>query len=56
MEDETYLWTVTRYVPHNPVRAGTVEHPAAWAWSSYPGYSHRRRRLEWVAYDELLDS
>jgi putative transposase len=56
VEDETYLWTVTRYVHLNPFRAGTVEHPAAWAWSSYPGYAHRRRRLEWVAYDELLAS
>ena len=37
VEDETYLWTVTRDVHLNPVLAGTVEHPAAWAWSSYPG-------------------
>ena len=56
VEDETYLWTVTRYVHLNPVRGGLVEHPAAWAWSSYPGYAHRGRRLEWVAYDELLAS
>ena len=56
VEDETYLWTVTRYVHLNPVRARLVEHPAAWAWSSYPGYAHRGRRLEWVAYDELLAS
>ena len=56
VEDETYLWTVTRYVHLNPVRGGLVEHPAAWAWSSYPGYAHRGRRLEWVAYDELLTS
>ena len=41
VEDETYLWTVTRYVHLNPVRAGMVEHPADWAWSSYPGYAHR---------------
>ena len=54
MADETYLWTVTRYVHLNPVRCRLVEHPAEWAWSSYPGYAHRRRRLEWVAYDELL--
>src|SRR5262245_16865514 len=33
-----------------------VEHPAAWRWSSYPGYAHRGRRLEWVASDELLAS
>ena len=56
VEDETYLWTVTRYVHLNPVRAGIVKHPAAWAWSSYPGYARRGRRLEWVAYDELLAS
>ena len=56
VEDGTYLWPVTRYVHLNPVRAGLVEHPAAWAWSSYPGYAHRGRRLEWVAYDELLAS
>jgi REP element-mobilizing transposase RayT len=49
VEDETYLWTVTRYVHLNPVRARLVEHPAAWPWSSYPGYAHRGRRLEWVA-------
>ena len=56
VEDETYLWTVTRYVHLNPVRARLVEHPADWRWSSYPGYAHWGRRLEWVAYDELLAS
>jgi len=56
VEDETYLWTVTRYVHLNPVRRRLVEHPTAWAWSSYPGYARRGRRLEWVAYDELLAS
>jgi putative transposase len=54
VEDETYLWTVTRYVHLNPVRRRLVEHPAAWAWSSYPGYGHRGQRLDWVAYDEVL--
>jgi len=54
VEDESYLWTVTRYVHLNPVRARLVEHPAAWRSSSYPGYAHRRRRFEWVAYAELL--
>lgn len=56
VEDETYLWTVTRYVHLNPVRARMVEHPAAWPWSSYPGFARRDRRLDWVAYDELLAS
>jgi hypothetical protein len=56
VEDENDLGTVTRDVHLNPVRAGTVEHPAASTWSSDPGYAHRRRRLDWVAYDELLAS
>ena len=51
-----YLWTVTRYVHLNPVRAKVVEQPAEWRWSSYPGYARDRARLEWVAYDELLAS
>jgi putative transposase len=54
VEDETYLWTVTRYVHLNPVRARLVEHPTRWNWSSYAGYARDRRRLEWVAYDPLL--
>jgi hypothetical protein len=40
----------------NPVRARWVEYAAAWRWSSFPGYSHRGRRLEWVASDEFLAS
>ena len=56
VEDESYLWTVTRYVHLNPVRARLVDHPSAWKWSSYPGYVRDRRRLEWVAHDELLAS
>lgn len=54
IEDENYLWTVSRYVHLNPVRARLVENPVGWNWSSYPGYVRDGRRLEWVAYDELL--
>jgi hypothetical protein len=46
--EETYLWTVTRYVHKNSVRAGMVEQPAAWARSSYPGFSDRGWRLSGV--------
>jgi putative transposase len=56
VEDETYLWNVTRYVHLNPVRAGLVERPAAWRWSSYRGYARRAHRLDWVAYEELHQS
>jgi REP element-mobilizing transposase RayT len=54
IEDETYYWTVSRYVHLNPVRAGLVARPEQWQWSSYPGYRQPKRRLSWVAYDALL--
>jgi len=54
IEDETYYWTVSRYIHLNPVRAGLVQRPEQWEWSSYPGYRDARRALAWVAHDELL--
>lgn len=35
VQDDTYLLTVCRYVVLNPVRAGLVEEPGLWRWSSY---------------------
>ncbi|MDP3539309.1 MAG: transposase [Azonexus sp.] len=34
-QEETYLLTCQRYIELNPVRAGMVEHPADYRWSSY---------------------
>ncbi len=31
-----------------------MDHQADCPWSSYSGYARRDRRLEWVAYDELV--
>ena len=54
IEDESYYWTVSRYIHLNPVRAGMVTRPEQWEWSSYPGYRDARRAQSWVARDELL--
>lgn len=35
IEKEPYLQEVARYTVLNPVRAGLVDHPANWQWSSY---------------------
>jgi putative transposase len=35
VEQETYLLTLCGYIVLNPVRAGMVEHPQQWPWSSY---------------------
>ncbi|SFO06708.1 putative transposase, partial [Formivibrio citricus] len=34
-QDEGYLLACQRYIELNPVRAGMVEHPAEYRWSSY---------------------
>ena len=36
--DEPYLWTATRYVERNPVRAGLVRRAEEFAWSSAAGH------------------
>jgi len=54
IEDESYYWTVSRYIHLNPVRARLVPRPEQWEWSSYPGYRTRQRRQAWVAHDALL--
>jgi len=56
IEDEAYYWVVSRYIHLNPVRVGLVDKPAAWQWSTYPGYVRRASRLPWVAYDRLLSA
>jgi len=56
IEDESYYWTVSRYIHLNPVRAGLVARPEDWGWSSYPGYVAPRRRHAWVRYETLLDA
>jgi DNA-directed RNA polymerase specialized sigma24 family protein len=35
VDREPYLLELVRYVVLNPVRAGAVEHPGAWKWSSH---------------------
>jgi len=35
IDSENYLLTCQRYIELNPVRAGMVEHPAEYPWSSY---------------------
>jgi putative transposase len=54
IEDESYYWTVSRYIHLNPVRAGLVKLPEQWEWSSYPGYRDARRAQAWVAHEALL--
>lgn len=38
IEQEVYLLVASRYVHLNPVRAGLVQHPEEYPWSSYRSY------------------
>lgn len=42
--DEAHFLTALRYVEQNPVRAGLVEEPGDWTWSSVR--AHLRRRTD----------
>ena len=37
VQEETYLLKLYRYIELNPVRAGMVDDPADYSWSSYQG-------------------
>ena len=56
VEDESYFWTLSRYIHLNPLRGKRplVSHPRDWNWSSYGGFCEKRKRQDWVAYDEVL--
>ena len=41
VDGDAYLLTVVRYIHQNPVKAGMVQHPADWPWSSCSGYYGR---------------
>jgi len=54
IENEGHFLEVSRYLHLNPVRAGMVERPDDWPWSSCQGYLRAGKRLEWVCYDRVL--
>ena len=56
VDKDNYLLELARYVVLNPVRAGMVQDPAQWPWSSYgamlsPGWLPV---ADWLATDKLL--
>ncbi len=54
VDKESYLIELSRYVHLNPVRAGMVEHPEQYAWSSYKGYLQKKDSSDWVEYSWIL--
>ncbi|MBK9386282.1 MAG: transposase [Planctomycetes bacterium] len=54
VEEEGYLFQLASYMHLNPVRAGLVERPEDYPWSSYAGYIDPSRAVSWINYDHLL--
>ena len=54
VDKDEYLLPLSRYVHLNPVRAGIVESPEEYAWSSYGGYIGKAKKEDWVEYSWVL--
>lgn len=55
VEDESYFWTLSRYLHLNPCvgKRPLVEKPDLWQFSSYPGYARKSSQNNFVDYDLL---
>lgn len=51
---DEYASEVSRYIHLNPVRAGIVDKPEEYAWSSYMYYIGRKKIPEWIMGDFIL--
>lgn len=54
VEDESYLWTLSRYIHLNPVRAKMVQRPEEHPWSSYRFYLRSRGAPDWLDWRRVL--
>jgi len=54
IDKDSYWLEVSRYVVLNPVRAGMVEEPGDWPWSSYNVTVGAKSSPEWLQVDRLL--
>jgi len=54
VDKDGYLLELSRYIHLNPVRAGLVEKPGDWEWSSYRDYVKDRGKEKLVVRKEIL--
>lgn len=54
VDRDAHLLELARYIVLNPVRAGMVEQPDDWAWSSYRASMGLEHSPPWLAEDGLL--
>jgi len=54
VQEEGYGWSLSRYVHLNPVRAGAVERPDQYRWSSYRHYLNPKDAPSWLDWETVL--
>jgi len=54
IQSEQYLLACQRYIELNPVRAGMVDHPAEYKWSSYRAHALGAKVKMWTPHPEYL--
>ena len=54
VQKDNYLLELCRYLVLNPVRAGVVEKPEVWRWSSYQSTAGLRKEPDYLTTDWIL--
>ena len=54
VQEDGYAWTLSRYVHLNPVRAGAVQRPEQYQWSSYRDYLSPKGAPRWLDWETVL--
>jgi REP element-mobilizing transposase RayT len=54
VDSDAYLQELSRYIVLNPVRAGMVEDPADWGWSSFRATAGLKNRPPWLVTQVVL--
>jgi len=54
VDKDEYLVTLSRYIHLNPVRAGIVQRPVDYRWTSYRSYSDKSNKKELVDVEDTL--
>ena len=55
IEADEYLTTVSRYIHLNPIRAGVVEKPLDYSWSSYRCFAGEQKAPGWLKTRQVLE-
>jgi REP element-mobilizing transposase RayT len=55
VEADAYAGELSRYIHLNPFRAGIIETPERYKWSSYSYYINKKKKPEWLMVEFILD-